>query len=143
MKYINLIIICLWSLSLQSDPASTQLKIFVNGMESDDGQLILDIYTNKKGFLHSETAIKRLITSIKNGVGTFTIRDLPVGEYAFTFHHDENNNGEIDANWFGLPKEGLAVSNNAKGFFGPPSYEDAKFSLKRGESTMSVTIKYL
>ena len=28
-----------------------------------------------------------------------------------------------------MPKEPVACSNNAKGFMGPPKYEDAKFTV--------------
>ena len=31
--------------------------------------------------------------------------------------------------FFGIPKEAYGCSNNAKGFMGPPKYEDAKFML--------------
>ena len=43
--------------------------------------------------------------------------------------HDENANGKIDRNFVGIPKEGYGTSNDAKGFMGPPKYEDAKFEL--------------
>ncbi|MNT83012.1 hypothetical protein D3C72_2228260 [compost metagenome] len=44
-------------------------------------------------------------------------------------YHDENNNGKLDKNFIGMPKEPVACSNNAKGFMGPPKYEDAKFII--------------
>jgi uncharacterized protein (DUF2141 family) len=35
----------------------------------------------------------------------------------------------MDTKLFGIPKEPYGFSNNAKGFMGPPSFEDAKFVL--------------
>ena len=43
--------------------------------------------------------------------------------------HDENGNGELDANFVGIPKEPWGFSNNAKGKFGPPKWEDVQFSI--------------
>ena len=34
-------------------------------------------------------------------------------------------------NMMGIPSEDYAASNNAKGFMGPPSYKDAKFTVDK------------
>ena len=44
-------------------------------------------------------------------------------------YHDENGNGKLDTNFLGIPSEGVAASNDAKGTMGPPSYEKAKFAV--------------
>ena len=44
--------------------------------------------------------------------------------------HDENANGKIDFNILHIQKEKTAASNNAKGYFGPPSFSDAAFEVK-------------
>ena len=38
-------------------------------------------------------------------------------------------NEKLDTNFFGIPKEQFGFSNNAKGRFGPPSFESASFEL--------------
>ena len=43
--------------------------------------------------------------------------------------YDKNGNGKLDTNFLGIPKEPTAMSNNAKGSFGPPKFKDAKFTL--------------
>ena len=55
--------------------------------------------------------------------------DLPPGEYAISIYYDANGNGELDTNFIGIPKEPVALSNNAKAKFGPPKYKDAVFTL--------------
>jgi uncharacterized protein (DUF2141 family) len=42
-----------------------------------------------------------------------------------------------------MPKEGIGVSNNAKGNFGPPKYDDAKFNFNKPEQTISISLSYL
>jgi uncharacterized protein (DUF2141 family) len=54
---------------------------------------------------------------------------LQPGEYAFSIFYDSNNNGKLDTNFIGIPKEPLALSNGARPKFGPPRYEDAVFQV--------------
>ncbi len=65
--------------------------------------------------------------------------NLNYGQYAIAILHDEDSNDEMKTGIFGIPKEGYGISNNVKGRFGPPSFNDAKINLK--ESRMVITIK--
>jgi uncharacterized protein (DUF2141 family) len=65
--------------------------------------------------------------------------NLNYGQYAIAILHDEDSNDEMKTGVFGIPKEGYGISNNVKGRFGPPSFNDAKISLK--EDRMIITIK--
>lgn len=145
MKSISIILISLLSFSFQSTPHRTQLSIHVSNFENDQGQAILYVFSTKEGFpSKSEYAIKRIKTTIKNGAAYFSINDLAAGKYAFFIFHDENMNEKLDRNFFGMPIEGGGVSNYEKGSFGPPSYNDSKFSLKENVNTrMNVKMKYL
>ena len=64
------------------------------------------------------------------GALTLTAENLPSGEYAIRMFHDVNGNGELDTNIVGRPTEPYAFSNNARGMFGPPAWEDARFVLE-------------
>ncbi|MBK7290922.1 MAG: DUF2141 domain-containing protein [Chitinophagaceae bacterium] len=37
--------------------------------------------------------------------------------------HDENDDGKMNSNFLGLPKEGYGFSNNVMGNFGPPLFQ--------------------
>ena len=50
----------------------------------------------------------------------------PPGTYAVKLHIDENENGELDTNFLGIPKEQFGFSNNAKAL-GIPKFEAASF----------------
>ena len=60
---------------------------------------------------------------------SYTFSNLTTGEYALAIYHDENSNGKLDSNFLGMPTEDYVFSNYATGNFGPPSFEDAKFTL--------------
>jgi uncharacterized protein (DUF2141 family) len=55
--------------------------------------------------------------------------------------HDRNNNGELDKDWLGVPVEDYGASNDARGTFGPPSFEDAKFRFEGGYVRLSAQLK--
>jgi uncharacterized protein (DUF2141 family) len=66
-----------------------------------------------------------------------------ISTYAVCAFHDENSNKKIGTNWIGIPKEGIGVSNNAKGNFVPPKFDDAKFAFNKPEQTITISLKYL
>ena len=68
---------------------------------------------------------------------------LPPGEYALSIFYDRNDNGELDTNFIGIPREPVALSNNARPKFGPPKYEDAVFTLGAEPLIQHITIREL
>jgi uncharacterized protein (DUF2141 family) len=64
------------------------------------------------------------------------------GNYAIAVIHDENRNGELDTNMFGIPKEGYGFSSGAKVTMSAPSFSDAVFSYDGGHLQMSVSLHY-
>ena len=64
--------------------------------------------------------------SARNGVLEFVFTGLPAGKFAVAVFHDENGNDTLDTNLLGIPKEGYAFSENARGFAGPPSFVDRR-----------------
>ena len=118
-------------LNKPENPLPGKLEISVEGIEKNKGKILLAIYESEKGFPSGhEQAIKSLEGVPQNGKCKFIISDLKTGKYAFSLFHDLNGDKKLNTNMIGIPKEGYAFSNNAKGKFGPPSFQDAAFQLK-------------
>lgn len=112
------------------DQTTGTITITVTGFSSDYGQALLYLYNDSSGFpTKPARAWRSFKTPINGGKATFTLPNLAVREYAAFAVHDYNANNKLDTNWLGIPKEGVAASNNAKGRMGPPRYRKAKFSL--------------
>jgi uncharacterized protein (DUF2141 family) len=79
-----------------------------------------------KGFISKKS-------KINNQTADFSFTDLPEGEYAISCYHDEDDNGKMNMIMGMIPLEDYGTSNNAKGRFGPPKWEDAKFKVSNGE----------
>lgn len=114
-----------------------RIKVEFNGMKSDSGNLYIALYDKEKDFL--KKAIKGKIIEVHNKKATVYFNNVPKGEYAISAFHDENKNEKMDTNIFGIPKEPIGISNNAKGFMGPPKFKNAKF-LVQGNISLSITI---
>ena len=122
------------------------LKIEVYGFTNSQGMARVLIFTSEqKKYFPGEfkkALVKKVVPIVDKKV-TVEFADLPLGEYAVSVHHDMDNNGEINTNWLGIPNEGIGVSNDAKGSFGPPSYKDAKFQLSQPKLSIKINMHYL
>lgn len=136
--------VVVWTAPLVAQAPRGTVEVKIAGLRSDSGHAIIAIFRREGGFPSHTKAWKTLSAPISSGTASVLIPDLPAGAYAISVLHDENGNGQVDTNWIGLPAEGVGVSNNAKGFMGPPSYEDAVFHLKAGATVhQSIRVMYL
>ena len=118
------------------------IEVVVKDIRNEKGKVLLSVYDQAEGFPgKSEYAIETHSADIKEGKAIFQF-SLPAGEYALSVLHDENGNNELDANFIGMPKEGIGVSLNPKSFMGPPKYEKSKFSLDK-DRRLEIKMLYL
>jgi uncharacterized protein (DUF2141 family) len=69
------------------------------------------------------------------------INSIPNGDYAIAIYQDQNGNGKLDTNFFGIPKEPYAFSNNKVPVFSEPSFEKCKFQFTK--QTQQIIINLL
>jgi uncharacterized protein (DUF2141 family) len=127
-----------------ADPAPTAvLSVRLSQLRSNDGQVGCMLYDSAKGFPTdpSPSAQKRWCP-IGDKTSTCSFDPIPAGTYAVACFHDENKNGKCDTGLFGIPTEGTVVSNHAKGFMGPPSFDKAKFSFSGIASELQLRMGY-
>jgi len=116
--------------------ADTDVSVEVSGVSAADGKLFLSVFDSKKTWL--KKPILEESVAIDGDAGVFEIQLQP-GFYAFHVFHDTDGNGKMKTNFIGIPKEPTAVSNDAKGRFGPPKFKDAAITV--GEDAVVVPLK--
>ncbi len=90
---------------------------------------------NSKGVVHlklvdkKQVAIDSASNKIVNNECIITFSNLPKGEYAFQYFHDENHDKELNKNWIGIPKEGFGFSNIESIKFSPPSHKETLLDI--------------
>ncbi|MEO0734583.1 MAG: DUF2141 domain-containing protein [Bacteroidota bacterium] len=121
--------------------AQTDLTITVTGIEAPaKGQFFFQLYRTNNGFPKDpEAAAFHVKVADFGTTATHTFRNVPSGEYAITVMQDLNDNGEIDTNFIGMPKEPLGVSNMTK--LGKPSFRKSLITLNA--PTQEIAIKLL
>lgn len=123
---------------IMGEPETCDLKVSVSNIESDQGRIVVAIFDNEEDFL------KRDFTSISISVDSsdyIIFKGIPKGQYAVSIFHDENENGELDTNWMGVPTEKFGFSNKAFKTFGPPSYKEALFDLSEPNKEIKISLR--
>lgn len=120
--------------------AQAKLEVTVMNIRDEKGNIMVGLFTNESDFLKN-VAIGKVVKAQGKEV-TVIFDNLKSGEYAVSVIHDENENGELDSNIIGIPKEGFAFGNNAMGTFGPPSFEKAKVTLSNTDDKQVIDLKY-
>jgi uncharacterized protein (DUF2141 family) len=75
------------------------------------------------------------------GETTVAVKGVPAGTWAVLAWQDENGNNELDRNLVGIPKEPYGFSRDARGKFGPPTFEDAAIEVGAGAATANVRLR--
>jgi uncharacterized protein (DUF2141 family) len=123
---------------------SNSIKVVVAGLHSNDGEVDCALFGSADGFPgDSAKARKTAKSKIENGQAVCIFGGVAPGDYAVSVFHDENENGKLDRNFMGMPKEGVGASNDAAGHFGPPKFDDARFNYPGGRSVLAIHVRYL
>lgn len=120
-----------------------KIVVEVTNLRSTKGVVLLSLFKGEAGFpSKSDAAVSSAKATITGNKAVVVFNNIPHGEYAISIMHDEDGNGKMNTNMLGIPKEGYAASRNAKGSFGPPKYEDARFKLEGAEVKLDVMMNY-
>ena len=138
-KFLLVLFFAFW-FAAQPAPAQGQLKVVIQKLRTSRGVVRVTLFT-KEGDYMKNFSIAKTIPSGDGEISTY-FENLAVGEFAITVMHDENNNGKLDSNFFGIPKEGIGFSNNAAATFGPPSWAKAKFKWENNGKVCLIALKY-
>ena len=93
--------------------SAATLDIEVQGI-TKGGILNLEISSSKETF-ESDGGDTGVAARIQERVSKGSYQhsfDIPPGTYAVKLHIDENENGKLDTNFLGIPKEQYGISNN-------------------------------
>ncbi|MCP3958751.1 MAG: DUF2141 domain-containing protein [bacterium] len=123
------------------EPSKDEIRFRVTGLRDARGALACGLFL-RDGWLRRGRASDR-DEEITDGVGVCVFRDVAPGAYGVSSYHDENGNGKLDSNFFRIPKEGTAASNDARGKMGPPKFADARFVYEGGILELEATMVYL
>jgi uncharacterized protein (DUF2141 family) len=116
-------------------------ELKIEGIDKVKGHIRVALFNSEKEYNGKENPLYAVVLPADDETITWTQDSLFFGAYAIAVYHDKNENGKLDSNLLGIPKEAYGFSNNVRGSFGPASWKDAHFSINSESSSMAIEIK--
>lgn len=130
--------LALLALALAAPAAAGTIEVRVTGVEGSEGSVQVAV-CDKERFLkqcrYTATA------PAQAGETVVTVQGVPAGTWAVLSFQDVNRNGQLDRNFVGIPLENYGFSREARGTFGPPTFEQAAVPVKDEPVTVQVKLK--
>jgi uncharacterized protein (DUF2141 family) len=120
--------------------ATGSITVEVGNVRNSRGHVIVDVCPQDR-FL-GDSCPYHGEAQARPGATTVVVPHVPPGTYAAQAFHDENNNGEADRGLFGIPKEGVGFSRNARIRLGPPRWRDAVFAHQARPEAIRFDLRY-
>jgi uncharacterized protein (DUF2141 family) len=125
-------------LACASEPADVTVEIVEAPPAS--GTVIVALWRDESTFLKTKPYRQASVAMI-DGKASAEFKDVDPGPYVVSAFLDKNNNGKLDRNVIGKPKEPFGFSNGAVPRLGPPKWQDAKFDVETSKTAVTVHLK--
>lgn len=137
-KLIFSLIIQLVGLFAIAEEGRPTLTVRITGIEPGEGQVVLSLFTSEENYL-KQPVMDRTLPAGPSSAVEARLTDLPPGTYAVSVFYDQDGDGELKTGFLGIPRELVGFSNNAKGRFGPPGFEDTSFEVS-GDTAIEIRL---
>lgn len=127
-------------LALALAEAAGSVTMSVGNVRNARGKVVVEL-CSQATFLGDGCALRAEVPA-RAGTTTVTIANVPAGQYAVQAFHDENTNGDVDRAMFGIPREGVGFSRNARITLSPPKWSDAVFSHQGRAERIGFSLRY-
>ena len=115
--------------------------VTVTGIRNAKGKIAVLAFSTKEGFPDQPAkALAQAVADARLGTVTLTLKKLPAGKLAITVLHDEDANGKLNRNLFGLPVEGVGMSGKPEGKL-PPTFADVVEPFDKSRK-LTIPLKY-
>lgn len=135
-----------------SEPGSAQtpqtpcpgIHVKVLNIRNSTGTVACALFESPEGFPKEflRAATNVMVIKVRKQQARCDFEDMPPGTYAIVVIHDENMNGKLDTNVFGIPTEGYGFSNDATATLGVPSFQAASFAYDGRSLDLTLSLHY-
>lgn len=136
-RYAAALAVLLCGLSAAVAAHAASVEVHVTGTAGGKGKVSVAV-CDRERFL--KQCVYSASVPARDGETLVTIRDVPPGMWAVLAYQDENENGQLDRNLIGIPSEDYGFSRDARGRFGPPSFDDAAIPVKDDPTSATVRL---
>jgi uncharacterized protein (DUF2141 family) len=125
--------------------ALVDVEITIKNVKTANGKILIGFFKDNATF-DKEKAFKSVPCgkeTLSNGVLKVKTQ-LEAGIYGASLLDDTNDNGKMDYNFIGIPKEGFGFSNYYHSGFTKPKFQAFQFEVKAANATkIEMVIRYM
>jgi uncharacterized protein (DUF2141 family) len=119
-----------------------QFVLHIENIEQQKGTIQVALFASEDAFLKDELACYAESVAVKGkGNQTFSLPNLPVGQYAIAIYHDLNQDGELNTNLWGIPTEPYAFSRTPENKWKKPTFGSTWVRLTSGRNEVHMELK--
>ena len=116
--------------------SNVSFSLEITGIKINEGSIHVKIYSNesdyKKDIPYASFTLKSVAQSIMHSF------EILKGEYLIAIFQDTNNNGILDTNLFGFPKEPVGLSNYTGGI--PGGFNKQKILISNASNKVTINV---
>jgi uncharacterized protein (DUF2141 family) len=117
-----------------------RLIVEVEEIPTLQGQLFVELYDRESYFDYARL-LDEVIVPVTGHEMVVPLEHVPPGRYIVVASHDANSNRVLDRGLFGKPTEAYGFSGDARGFFGPPSFEEGAINFVGGDLRVPIRVE--
>jgi len=122
--------------------SGNQISVPVEGLRNSNGSVRCGLYASAATFPKNGQEFRGVVAPITNQQATCVFDGIPAGTYAVAVFHAENNETQMQTNFFGQPKEGYGFSRNPSSSMGAPAFNAAAYAYPGGMTAWPVKLTY-
>lgn len=121
--------------------APATLEVRFVGIETPAGAILMSMFDSAAAYDGDGAAVRVGMADVEGDTAVARFAGLAPGDYAIKAFHDIDGDMTMATNPFGMPIEPFAFSNDAKAEGGPASWDAARFTVRAGANSVTITIK--
>lgn len=128
--------------AVKSEEPHTELikvTVIVENVKVDEGPVYLQFYGGETAYKEGRGTLQNVLESKSDSVEL--VVNVKPGEYSIAVFQDKNEDGQLNSNFMGIPREPWGMSNNAPARFGPPKWSDMRFEVRDTEVTQRIELR--
>lgn len=120
------------------------LTVEIAGLSDVQGQVCLSLFSSSRGFPDSkDDAVNTQCVKITDQSFEVTFDNLPPRSYAVAAFWDNNEDGELNRNFLGIPTEKFGFSSNPVIKTGPPQFGESAVIVVGKNTRISIKLQSL
>ena len=125
---------------MKTKPENFTIEVVVLGVNQIKGDLRIALYSEENEFLSKSDIYDFRIIPVRDLTEKIIFKVNSKGKYAIAVVHDISENGKLDFNLVGYPKEPYGFSRNPGVWYREPLFTECSFQLSRA-TVINVELK--